>query len=136
MCARESSQKILESSNYKTHMFLDLCGSVRYSQEQVTAGAAAQLREGMGSLKGGVSETRDGLVLPPDTIYHLGFVGKDWEICCLWGPVVLSIVLFQRVIILVRMCVHGLRRLVGWDVCARTGEASGSGRVCTDEGGY
>lgn len=102
----------------------------------MTAGAAAQLREGTGSLKGGVSETRDGLVLPPDTIYHLGFVGKDWEMCCLWGPVVLSIMLFQRVIILVKMCAHGLRRLVSWDVCARTGEASGSGCVCTDERGY
>lgn len=40
------------------------------THEQVTAGAAAHSREGMGALEGGVSKTRDGLVLPIGS-YHL-----------------------------------------------------------------
>lgn len=37
------------------------------THEQVTVGAAAQSGEGMGALKGGVCEMRDGFVLPSGT---------------------------------------------------------------------
>lgn len=100
------------------------------TDEQVTAGAAAHLREGMGALKGGVSEMRDGLVLPTGT-YHLPswICGKGLRAMLSVDPVIFFILLFERVIILVRMCMQGRRRLVSQDMCTRMREGIESRRV-------